>query len=106
MPDIGPIAVTLETCLPGVEPVYCGKPNKMTFENIVKDHKLEGKESKFVMIGDYIETDIKFGINSGIDTILVLTGVSKEEDIKEEAKPTHVLPTLGHTADVAWLESI
>jgi 4-nitrophenyl phosphatase len=31
------------------------------------------------MIGDNLDTDIKFGGNGGIDTLCVLTGVSNEE---------------------------
>ena len=35
-----------------------------------------------VMIGDRMDTDIVAGVMSGLETILVLTGVSKREDVK------------------------
>jgi ribonucleotide monophosphatase NagD (HAD superfamily) len=45
------------------------------FDLLIKEHKLEDEPlSKFVMVGDSLETDIKFGNNCGIDTLLVLTG--------------------------------
>ena len=31
------------------------------------------------MIGDNLTTDIAFGLNSGIDTVVVLTGVTNKE---------------------------
>ena len=40
-----------------------------------KEHSLENAPlSKFLMIGDSLETDILFGNNCGIDTLLVTSG--------------------------------
>ena len=48
-----------------------------------------------VMIGDNYDTDIMSGINSGIDTIHVQTGVTSLEDIdKKEKKPTYSIENL------------
>lgn len=44
-----------------------------------KEHKITDK-SRVVMIGDNLETDIAFGLNSGIDTIVVLTGVTDRDE--------------------------
>lgn len=41
------------------------------------------------MIGDNINTDIKFAINGGIDSLCVLTGVAQEKDILENNLPTY-----------------
>lgn len=41
------------------------------------------------MIGDNPETDIEFGHNSGIDTILVTTGVTSKEEAKD-IKTTYI----------------
>eukprot|EP00461_Guttulinopsis_vulgaris_P003950 UN03951 len=45
------------------------------FEQIVKDNNLSDK-SRILMVGDNLRTDIQFGINCGIDTLLVLSGVT------------------------------
>lgn len=37
------------------------------------------------MIGDNLETDILLGINSGIDSYLVFTGVTDEKDFENLA---------------------
>ena len=54
-----------------------------------------------LIIGDRLDTDIELGVNSGIDTLCVYTGCTKEEDlaiIREEHKNgvkdhSHILPT-------------
>jgi 4-nitrophenyl phosphatase len=54
-------------------------------EAIFAEHKLE--PSKTCMIGDRLNTDIEFGLNGGIDTLCVLTGItSKEELLSPENK--------------------
>lgn len=46
------------------------------------------------MIGDRLETDIQLGINAGIDTLLVLTGVTTQIMLDlEEAKEKPSIPT-------------
>ena len=56
---------------------------------------------RFIMIGDRLETDIKFGVNGKIDTCLVLSGCDKLEDISKQKEsenpitPTYIMPKLG-----------
>ena len=52
-----------------------------------------------VMIGDRMDTDIVSGVNSGVETILVLTGVTRREHVERfPYRPTHVAESI---ADVA-----
>lgn len=56
------------------------------------------------MVGDRLDTDIQFGINGGIASLLVLTGVSKESEIQAaDAKivPKYVLDSWGRISEVA-----
>lgn len=47
------------------------------------------------MVGDNYETDIQAGIRNGIDTLLVLSGFTKKEDIPNlPILATHVLDSL------------
>ncbi len=49
------------------------------------------------MVGDNLDTDIMFGINSKIDTLLVLTGVTDQEMLdKSKIKPKYVLNELNY----------
>jgi ribonucleotide monophosphatase NagD (HAD superfamily) len=52
------------------------------------------------MIGDRT-SDIQAGINAGVPTILVLTGVGRETLAKQEAKPDHVAGDISEAA--AWI---
>ncbi len=53
------------------------------------------KKEEVVMVGDNYETDIQAGIRNGIDTLLVLSGFTKKEDIPNLPIPaTHVLDSL------------
>lgn len=48
------------------------------------------------MIGDNMRTDILAGISAGMDTVLVLTGVTKEIDIPNYPyRPKYVLDSIG-----------
>ena len=76
-----------------VEPVVMGKP----FSHILEGglHTLGLTKDQVLMIGDNYETDIKVGINAGMDTLLVLTGFTQEEDLKSvPVQPTYVRPDL------------
>jgi NagD protein len=49
-----------------------------------------------VIIGDRMDTDIIAGIESEIETVLVLSGVTTQEDLCKYAyRPHHVLPGAG-----------
>jgi HAD superfamily hydrolase (TIGR01450 family) len=70
------VAAIASQCTEGKQPLYMGKPNTQIFE-IIRDehpHLREKPLSKFLMIGDSLKTDIKFGNSCGIDTLLVLSG--------------------------------
>ena len=65
-------------------------------------HQLE--RSKTLMIGDRLDTDILFGINGGIDTLMVLTGVNQRVDIEQENAPIvprYVMQSLGDMSSIA-----
>jgi HAD superfamily hydrolase (TIGR01450 family) len=67
-----------------VKPLLIGKPERLMFDTLRRDHKLEDEPlSKFLMIGDNLLTDILFGNNCGIDTLVVLSGNTSENKAKE-----------------------
>ena len=73
-----------------------GKPSPFYMEWAQERDGLD--RSRTLMIGDMLESDIQFAHNAGIDSALVLTGVTKEADLMDLAlRPTYVL------ADVAGL---
>ncbi|WP_414044686.1 TIGR01457 family HAD-type hydrolase [Macrococcus equi] len=69
----------------GVEPIFIGKPMPTIMNKAVEMIGLD--KSELVMIGDLYMTDIMSGINAGIDTLHVQTGVSSYEQVMAEAVP-------------------
>jgi len=58
--------------------------------------KLNLFKEDILMVGDNLDTDILAGQQNGLDTLLVLTGVSSREDAeKREKQPTYIRNHLG-----------
>lgn len=76
---------------------YIGKPEKIIMEQALAKMQLE--KDQVVMVGDNYNTDIMAGINAGIDTLLVYTGISTKEQVAAQAvAPTHVVDSLADWA--------
>jgi len=79
------------------EPTVIGKPNTIMMDAIIAEHQFDPKRA--LMVGDNLLTDIEFGINSGVRTLLVMGGVTKREQIfgpnPSEVVPTFVMESLG-----------
>ena len=86
LPGTGALLSGLHTAL-GIVPKVMGKPSSSLYEQICADHKITN-HSRVIMVGDNLSTDIQFGINSGIDTCLVLSGVTTKEMAALEGVPT------------------
>ncbi|MFT8872500.1 MAG: TIGR01457 family HAD-type hydrolase [Sporolactobacillus sp.] len=77
----------------GVTPVYIGKPEPIMIEQAL--NVLGAEKATTVMIGDNYDTDIMAGIRAGLDTMLVLTGVTSEQALAgKPAQPTYVCHAL------------
>lgn len=80
------------------DPVFIGKPEKIMMASALD--KIHLLKNEVIMVGDNYETDILAGINSNIDTMLVLTGFTKREDLEsKEQQPTYILDTLDDWGD-------
>ena len=92
VPATGALMAPIELAT-GSKAYYVGKPNPLIMRNALK--KIGCRREDSVIIGDRMDTDIIAGIESEIETILVLTGVSTEADLKHFAyRPHHVLKNL------------
>ena len=78
MPATGAIAALI-TKATGMDPYIVGKPNPMMFRSAM--NKIGAHSENTAMIGDRMDTDIVAGIEAGLHTILVLTGISDEAEI-------------------------
>jgi NagD protein len=76
VPATGAVAALISAAT-GVKPYFVGKPNPLMMRMALRTLNAHSEES--VMIGDRMDTDIVSGIESGLRTILVLTGVTTRE---------------------------
>ncbi len=84
IPDSGAISALI-TASTGRKPKYLGKPYKETAEAICTLKCVSPDEC--ISIGDRLYTDIAMAKNSGMKSVLVLSGETKLEDINEDNKP-------------------
>jgi 4-nitrophenyl phosphatase len=75
VPGAGSIVAAVRTCS-GREPVVIGKPNPFLVEMVLRETGVAAADA--LVIGDRYETDILSGQAAGCDTLLVLTGVTRE----------------------------
>lgn len=73
----------------GVEPEVIGKPGKIMFEQAMK--RLGSSPQTTAMVGDRLNTDIAGARAAGMQTILVLSGISTREDLTtSDYQPDHI----------------
>lgn len=100
LPGAGTIVTTLRYSS-GREPVVLGKPSQAMMDCIKA--KFHFDPSRACMVGDRLDTDIVFGIEGGLGTLLVLSGVTQSfED--SEVQPRHYIDRLGSLFEIARSE--
>ena len=77
-PACGAVAALIEKAT-GLSPYFVGKPNPFIMRSALR--YLDEHSENAVMVGDRMDTDIKMGLESGLETILVLTGVTTPDMI-------------------------
>lgn len=88
VPACGALVAPVEVAT-GRKAYYLGKPNPLMMRNALR--RLGATREQTVIVGDRMDTDIIAGIESDIDTVLVLTGVTAREDIgRFPYRPRHV----------------
>lgn len=80
----------------GKEPYVVGKPNPMMFRSAM--NRLGAHSHNTAMIGDRMDTDIVAGMEAGLHTILVMTGIADEAEI--EKYPFRANEQLGSIAEL------
>ncbi len=97
----GPLPATgainaLITKATGREPYIVGKPNPMMFRSAL--NRIGAHSHNTAMIGDRMDTDVVAGMEAGLHTVLVLTGISDQREI--EKFPFRPDEVLGSVADL------
>jgi NagD protein len=89
LPATGSVAALI-TKATGKDPYIVGKPNPMMFRSAMR--KIGAHSETTGMIGDRMDTDVVAGIEAGLHTVLVLTGIADDAEIqKYPFRPTEIL---------------
>ncbi len=84
----------------GIQAYYCGKPNPLMMRTGLR--MLHCHSAEAVMIGDRMDTDIISGLESGMSTVLVLSGCSTMDTLKTYAyRPSAVVDGVGDIVSMA-----
>jgi NagD protein len=89
IPACGSLVAPIELAT-GVKAYFIGKPNPLIMRHGLR--RLNTKRENTAIIGDRMDTDIVAGVESEIETILVLSGVTRLDDIPSfPYQPRHIL---------------
>jgi NagD protein len=97
LPACGAVAALIQRAT-GVAPYFIGKPNPLMIREGLDT--LGAHSSSTVMIGDRMETDILAGIEAGLETILVLSGVTTEAEVdRYPFRPSRIVASVADLVD-------
>jgi len=92
VPACGAMAALIEKAS-GSSPFFVGKPNPLMMRTALNYLDVHSEDT--IMVGDRMDTDIVAGVQSGMETILVLTGVTSRENIRRYPyQPSRVLDSV------------
>ena len=99
MPATGSLVAPIEIAT-GKKAYFVGKPNPVMIRHGLK--RLGCHSEDIAFIGDRMDTDIIAGIESNVDTILVLSGVTAREDIGNfPYRPKYIFDGIGDILEAA-----
>ncbi len=92
VPATGAVAAMIQSAT-GVAPYFIGKPNPLMIRTALR--RLGEHSANAIMIGDRMDTDILIGIESGLETVLVLTGVTSRDMVERfPYRPTRIVDSV------------
>jgi NagD protein len=97
LPATGSVAALISRAT-GVAPYFVGKPNPLMIRSAL--NTLDAHSESTVMIGDRMDTDIVAGLEAGLETILVLTGVTAlPETDRHPFRPARIVESVAELVD-------
>ena len=88
VPACGAMAALIERAT-GVSPFFVGKPNPLMIRTALNYLDVHSEDT--VMVGDRMDTDIVAGVEAGLETILVLSGVTRRDEVSRfPYQPTRI----------------
>ncbi|MBR2876596.1 MAG: HAD-IIA family hydrolase [Clostridia bacterium] len=92
LPDCGSFADVFENAT-SRRPQFLGKPDRTMIDILQKETAVPYEN--IAMVGDRIYTDVKTGVNAGVTSILVMSGETDEEILKNsDVEPTYIFDSV------------
>ncbi|NUL82959.1 MAG: HAD family hydrolase [Armatimonadetes bacterium] len=92
VPACGAVAAMIQTAS-GVAPFFVGKPNPLMMRMAL--NYIGAHSENTTMIGDRMDTDIIAGVETGLETVLALTGIATREDaLRYPFLPTRIIESI------------
>ena len=103
VPACGALVAPIEMAA-GVKAYFVGKPNPLIMREGL--HLLGCQRDEVFIVGDRMDTDIVAGVESDIDTVLVLSGVTSEEDVRAFGYgPSRIVRGVGDVPELVRVKS-
>lgn len=97
LPATGSVAAMISKAT-RVDPYFIGKPNPLMMRAAL--NRLGAHSESTLMVGDRMDTDILAGLEAGMRTVLVLTGITHSSEIDRfPFRPTRVVPSVADLID-------
>jgi NagD protein len=97
LPAAGSVAAMISKAT-GVDPYFVGKPNPMMMRSALNTIKAHSETT--AMVGDRMDTDVLCGLEAGLETILVLTGISTRADAdRYPYRPSRIVDSIADLVD-------
>jgi 4-nitrophenyl phosphatase len=91
-PGGGAIVAAIEASTSKSPDVIIGKPHPPIFEEALR--RVSCSREEILVVGDRIDSDIEGAKGMGLDSLLVLTGITDREKIPLESCPNYIVKTL------------
>jgi 5'-nucleotidase len=97
LPAVGAVAAMVSAAT-GVTAYFVGKPNPLMMRSALT--RLHAHSESSVMIGDRLDTDVRSGLEAGLATILVLSGMTRLDDVDASPfTPTRIIESVANLID-------
>jgi NagD protein len=97
LPATGSVAALISRAT-GVDPYYVGKPNPLMMRSAL--NAIQAHSETTAMIGDRMDTDVVAGLEAGLETILVLSGVTSPGEAERYSyRPSRIVNSVADLVD-------
>jgi NagD protein len=97
LPATGSVAALISRAT-GVEPYFVGKPNPLMMRSAL--NAIDAHSETSAMVGDRMDTDVVSGLEAGMHTVLVLTGItSRAEAERFPYRPSRIVDSVADLVD-------